>query len=140
MSLFLRKKIVIFASLILMIVIFPLMADAAAPLVPCGRGSDVADRCTLCHLIVGVHGIVGYIRNLLAGVAIAMIAVGGVMYVISAGSQQMMEKAKSVIQQALIGVAIVLGAWLIINTMMLFLGASDNLGVNAVNWYTFDCK
>ena len=108
-------------------------------LIPCGHGSDPNNRCTLCDLFVGIGRIIDWGRNILVAVALAALVIGGIMYIVSAGNQQMMESAKNVIKQALIGVAIVLGAWLIINTIIWLLVVKSDMGVGAGNWWNFDC-
>ncbi len=109
-------------------------------LVPCGHGSDPANRCTLCDLFVGVQRIIQWGKNILVAVALTAMVVGGIMYIVSAGNQQMMESAKNVIKQALVGVIIVLGAWLIINTVMWLIVVKNDMGVGAGgSWYNFSC-
>ncbi len=110
----------------------------AEGLVPCGGTGQ--SMCTLCHLIVGFKGIIDYGFKIMVIVAIVMVMVAGIVYIISAGNTGMMEMAKNLLQNALIGFAIILGAWLIINTVMWVLGTQEDLGVKATNWYTFECE
>ncbi|HFC76709.1 MAG TPA: hypothetical protein ENJ27_00575 [Candidatus Moranbacteria bacterium] len=109
-------------------------------LVPCGHGSNSDNRCTLCDLFVGIDRIIRWGRNILVAVALTALTVGGIMYIVSAGNQQMMETAKNLITQALTGVVIVLGAWLIINTVLWLAVTKDDMGVGAGNWWNFDCS
>ncbi len=109
-------------------------------LVPCGHGTNVDDRCTLCDLFVGIDRIIKWGRNILVAVALTALVAGGIMYIVSAGNQQMMENAKTLIQQALVGVLIVLGAWLIVNTVIWLLVVKSGMGVGAGNWWNFDCN
>lgn len=70
------------------------------------------------------------------------------MYIISAGNSGMMESAKTVIKQALWGVVIVLGAWVIVNTILWMItsklypgtGEEGNKFMDISNWYNFDCE
>lgn len=110
------------------------------PIVPCATSTN--DRaCKLCDLIVGIKNIIDWGKNILVVVALVVITVGGLMYSMSSGNEQMMEMSKNIIMQALWGVIIVLGAWLIINLSMrlLSVGNSD-LGITATSWSKFDCN
>ena len=109
-------------------------------LVPCGHGTNVDNRCTLCDLFVGIDRIIKWGRNILVAVALTALVAGGIMYIVSAGNQQMMENAKTLIQQALVGVLIVLGAWLIVNTVIWLLVVKSGMGVGAGDWWNFDCN
>ncbi|MFA7466623.1 MAG: hypothetical protein WCZ08_04415, partial [Parcubacteria group bacterium] len=57
----------------------------------------------------------------------------------SAGNEETMETAKNFIKQSLYGVAIVLGAWLIVNTTMWLLATNDDLGIGVAGWDEFNC-
>lgn len=116
--------------------IFPFSANAA--LVPCGKKGD-SGMCTLCDLIVGIKGIMDYGFKIMVIVAIAMVTIAGIVYIISAGDEGMMSTAKHLLKNALIGFAIILGAWLMINTTMRILGAKSDLGIGVTGWNTFTC-
>jgi hypothetical protein len=139
-----KNKIVeFFAPLIVFLFLLaPLAVNAA--LVPCGRNSgSEAEKvpCTLCHFIVGIKNIIDWGMGILTFVAIAAIVLGGIFYIISAGNQEMMTKAKNILIQTLTGFAIVLGAWLIVTYSMYIIGASNKEGFLRVgkNWYEITC-
>jgi hypothetical protein len=113
---------------------------AHAALVPCGLDSEYENRCTLCHLIIGMDVIVKWGRNVMVGIALAAITFAGVMYIVSAGNQEMMDKAKTMIKQSITGLVVVLGAWLIVNTIMILLATQSDLGLGIESWDTFYCK
>lgn len=113
----------------------------ALQLVPsCGEGTSLNDRCTLCHLFDGIKNIIDWGRNILAITAIVAIVAGGIMYIVSAGDEKMMSSAKGIIKQALWGVLIVLGAWVIVNTTMFVLGANVGLVATGATWNDFSCS
>ncbi|MFA7466536.1 MAG: hypothetical protein WCZ08_03955, partial [Parcubacteria group bacterium] len=58
----------------------------------------------------------------------------------SAGNEETMETAKNFIKQSLYGVAIVLGAWLIVNTTMWLLATRGDLGIGVSSWNDFNCE
>ncbi|EKE11380.1 MAG: hypothetical protein ACD_15C00097G0004 [uncultured bacterium] len=108
----------------------------AKGLVPCGGDGESA--CTLCHLIVGFHNLTTFLTKILISVTLAAIFFSGVMYIISAGDDGMMQSAKEFIKASLIGFAIVLGSWLIINVTLWVISAQmTNIG--HLNWYEFHC-
>ena len=114
-------------------------AKDSGGLVPCAGDSTYANRCTLCDLLVGIRDIVAWGKNILIILAILAIVIGAIMYIISAGDSGAMESAKNVIKQALWGVVIVLGAWLIVNTVLWLFAKKADLGIGVTNWYDFQC-
>lgn len=138
-----RKVISIVVFLFVFFLVFsPFFADAAG-LVPCG-GRDAAGNdeppCTLCHLIIGIDGIIDWGFTILVFVAILVIVIAGIMYIISTGNEQEMEKAKNMVKQALTGAIIVFGAWLLINTTMMLMGTKSDLGIGVSGWSSFTCN
>ena len=96
--------------------------------------------CTLCDLIKGFHDIIQYLIKIAIGVALATIAISGGMYAVSVGEPKMIELAKGAMKNALIGLVIILSAWLIINTLLLAIGTRTNLGIGGVtSWGKFEC-
>lgn len=133
------KKNRIINFLVSLSVLFsPLVVNAA--LVPCGT-SEHPEVCTLCHFIVGIKNIIDWGMGVLTFVAIGAIVLAGIFYIISAGNQDMMTKAKNILIQTLTGFAIVLGVWLIVTYSMYIIGASNKSGVMRTNgaWYEFTC-
>jgi len=70
--------------------------------------------------------------------------VGAIMYVISAGNTGMMELGRNVIKQALWGVVITLGAWLIVNTTLWLMASKltdggDNF-LSIASWNNINCE
>jgi hypothetical protein len=105
-------------------------------IIQCGRGGQL--MCTLCDMIKGFNAIIQYIMKIAIGVALLAIAIGGVMYIISAGSSSQAETAKTTIQNAVIGFVVIFAAYIIVNTTILYLGTKPGMGINA-QWGTFDC-
>jgi hypothetical protein len=133
----------------LTLVFLPLFS-AQAGVVPCGLHSDDPSMdgdqtlpCTLCHLILGVFNIFTWFKNILITVAAVGIFIAGVMYIISAGNEEMMKRAKDFLATSLIGFTIVLCAWLIVNITMWAISAREGSDrealIGQVNWYTFTC-
>jgi len=106
--------------------------------VPCGTEAN-PQPCTLCHLVVGFHNIVQYGLFLITIIALAGVTFAGVMYVLSSGNESMITSSKNFLKASVIGFAVVLAAWLIINQVLLSISAKPDLGIEAINWYTFNC-
>ena len=114
----------------------PIQADAAG-LVPCGTGNN--PPCTLCHLVVGVKGVIDWGMSVMTFFAIAIIVAMAIVYIVSAGDSGMMSTAKNGIKSTMIGFAVMLGGWVIVNTFMTVLANNTNAVGHADNWYTFTC-
>ncbi|MDD5463689.1 MAG: hypothetical protein PHP62_00965 [Candidatus Moranbacteria bacterium] len=111
--------------------------NANAAIITCGRGQDM---CTLCDLIAGMNTIIQYLMKLSIGVALLAMAIGGVMYVISAGDKGLADKAKGAITNAVVGFAIIFAGWLIINTTINYIGTKPGMGIGVTSWGNFECN
>ena len=105
-------------------------------LVPCGTGTTA---CTLCDFIIGFHNLLDFFRKLIIMVALGGITIAGVMYVISNGDETAMKTAKEFMTASVVGFAIVIGAWLIINVTMWLMADKLSLAIGK-NWYEFNCS
>ncbi len=77
-------------------------------------------------------------------IAITVLFAMAVLYVVSAGDESMMKTAKGGIWAALIGFAIMLSAWLIVNTVLsILVDTTDNskplFGLVQAGKFTFSC-
>jgi len=161
-----NKKTKIFLSVfIVSIIVIPILifafnvyaqvpaAEPTGGLVPCGHGSDINNRCTLCHLIVGFQKLVQYALYLAISIALVGVFFAGVIYIISTGDEGMMSAAKNFLRASLTGFALILGAWLIVNITLTVIATKDNtakstsenpgdmaLGIGVASWFQFYCK
>jgi hypothetical protein len=121
----------ILVSLVILLPLLTPLPSEALSLVPCGNTENPVP-CTLCHIVSGVASLIGYIRNIMVFIALAVITAMGVLYIVSSGNQSTMETAKKGIFASLIGIAVILSAWLIVNTVMFTVfQAKSDLGVGA---------
>jgi len=157
-----RKNQKLFLTLALFAIIFanvllsvsPVSAQVSTPapswtgIVPCGRNTGTAEEmapCTLCHLVVGFQRLVQYGMYMVVTLALVGIFFAGVMYMVSTGDENMMTQAKGFLKVSLIGFAVVIGGWLIVNVTMWVLGARGTgdeggvLGIKIVKWNEFTC-
>lgn len=118
-------------------------AEATGGLVPCGKDTGTDEKkdsaCTICNFIDGIHEIIKFIVSLIAATATVVIVVAGIMYIISAGNPAMTSIAKTAMKNALIGVIVVLTAFMMITFVAnRMLGATGN-GLGGSAW-NIDCQ
>ncbi|MCX6731510.1 MAG: hypothetical protein NTX55_00795 [Candidatus Parcubacteria bacterium] len=105
------------------ILILPFLVFAA--LVPCGVSPGVGPvkECTVCDLFVLVKKVVDFLTEAVAmPVAVIILIYGGIMMLTSGGSEDKIRKGKSAVWGAVWGLVIVFAAWLIIDTIIKWLG------------------
>ncbi len=107
------------------------------PLVPCGP-----DRapCELCHIFILFNNIIQFVLIcLVPPVAVAMLVIGGFVLMFAGGAPQLKSKAMSILKSAVIGLFIIYGAWLFINTFLAIIGVMDWTGLH--EWFqpAIDC-
>ena len=128
------KKIFLISFLFLFLGI----GQVQATLVPCGPGTEKAD-CEFCDLFVMTSGILGWIfKFIVPTVAALMFIVGGLLFLFAGAKAEMFNKAKSIITAAVIGLLIIFGAWVIVNTVFSKIGV---VGMPSDwRWYDIQCK
>jgi|GEM_PF-6914193 len=112
-------------------------------IVPCGRSFGTAEEmapCTLCHLIIGIQRLFTYGLSIIIIVSLAAFFIAGIMYMVSTGDQGMMEAAKKFMISSMVGLAIVAGAWLIVNVGLWVLSVRGDFGIGRTSWFSFGCK
>ena len=112
-------------------------SSSNAGIVPCGGESD---PCTLCHLIIGIWNLIEWGKNILVTVAIVAIFISGIMYTVSTGNEKLITQAKAFLTASLVGFAITLAAWLIVDVAITWVANADpQLGIGKSSWHTFTC-
>lgn len=146
----LKKYVLVAAAIFVMSgAVVPVKDARAAGLVPCGQTENdesttrnETDVCTLCHLIIGVNDLITWGRNVMTIIAIVVITAMGILYIVSLGNPALMETAKKGIFGALIGVGLMLGAWLIVNVTLTVLAvkkASFGSLLTSPNTFSYQC-
>ncbi|MBU2028828.1 hypothetical protein KJ761_02980, partial [Patescibacteria group bacterium] len=133
---------IILAGFVFLLISPVLAADEG--IVPCGLTGLYSQRCTLCDLIVGFKKLFDYGITTIVIICLACATFAGVMYVVSSGSEKMITSAKDFLKGSLIGLAVVLCAWVIVNTVITVLmptktatDAEGFLGTGKTSWYNF---
>ncbi len=107
----------------------------AAGLVPCGGFSDSA-MCTACDFVVMAQNIMKWFVAISASIVALVFALGGMKMVMSAGNTGAVSEAKEMMTNSVIGFLILLGAWLIVNTVLMTV-MSDGKGIEV--WGEIQC-
>ena len=138
-----KKFLISFAVLFsLFFASIPTVTDAVFHgLVPCGHNAISSEgaaspppldspnyygRCTICDLFILANKVMTQLRNWIFITAVVIIAIAGVMYIVSVGNESMTSMAKTAIKAALIGAVIILVAWLAISSLLLAMAVKDD--------------
>lgn len=127
-----KKIFILFFASLAILFLLSSTVFAQQPLVPCGNGSPTKDdgtpnpaykACTIAdffELIARVYGFM--VRYIATSLAALMIIIGAVMMMVSAGNQGLYSSGKKMITYAIVGLVLVFGSWLIIDTLLKMIG------------------
>lgn len=113
-------------------------------LVPCGRkvddfttAIDETAPCTLCHFFVLIKRIVDFLLgSILFPILVLLMIIGGTLLLTAGGSESRIRQGKDIIRTAIIATIIALCAWLIIDTVIVFLTPATS---PLQSWHTITC-
>ena len=86
----------------------------------CAEATGVPDISGIFCVLVNT---INYLLSIGGAVALIMLVVGGLQYMVSGGDEKAITAAKSTISHAVLGLLIIFGAILIINTVLTGIGA-----------------
>jgi len=92
-------------------------------------------KCNTCDIMKVIGNIFRFAFQIVGIVAVAVIAIGGMTYVRSGGSEETVTAAKKIITAAVIGTLVVFAAWVIINTILNITGFNAGGG----SWWNPSC-
>lgn len=131
------KELIVFSLLILLFA--PLSVGAASsslPLVPCGADDDL---CTACDLFVLAQNVLKFAFEIAFLIVVGFIVYGGFRWIFSLGKEENLKAGQKIITNAIIGIVIILSAWIIVNTVFWFIaqaGGDDYRGT----WFHIECN
>jgi Type IV secretion system pilin len=123
------KKYVVRLSSILLTGIFPILAYAqsSSGLVKCGPQGN-QQWCELKDLFELLIGIYNFLLGMAGIVAFGLLIWGGIQMLLYSVDEEHVKQGKSTVLQALIGLAIILLAYIVVNTLLVVLGVTDGPG------------
>lgn len=121
-----------FLSLVVVgaLVLTPSLAYAQG-LVPCGPagqtvpGQESQEGCTLKDLFTLIVNIYNYLLGMAGIVAFGFLIYGGVQMLLFSVDEEKVKSGKSTVTEALIGLAVILLAYVIVNTLLTALGITE---------------
>jgi len=89
-----------------------------------------------------IDGIIDFaLMNIVFPLAVLMLVVGGALFILSAGDPGRVNQGKTIMKSAVIGISIILLAWIIVNTLLVVSGiVNTNLDWNPANWFQIECQ
>lgn len=110
----LKKRVLAFL-LVAMVLWTPSLVGAAG-LIPCGGTGEA--ECQACDVTKLINNVVAWLVIVLSIIAAIMIAVAGFKLVTAGGNSAAMKAAKDTFTNIAIGFLIILGGWLLVDTLM----------------------
>ncbi len=101
----------------------------------CNTGNNICGFCDM--IIVGVN-VIDIMMEAAALIVLVMLIWGAFLMMTSAGSQGKYDEGKKKITSAVIGLAITLAAWAIVNTA--FMAIASISGASEITWNNIKCK
>ncbi|MEK7570209.1 MAG: hypothetical protein AAB515_02110 [Patescibacteria group bacterium] len=89
-------------------------------------GYTTSGNCTLNDFLQLFINLFGWMLYIISILAVVMFFIGGGTLLTSAGSEERVRTGKAILTNTVIGIAIALGSWLIINTVYIALLPDDN--------------
>ncbi len=111
-----------------------LLAVSWLPLIPCGGSGQVP--CSPCHLFEAFHNVIDFVLYGVTGpIAAFLVVVAGGMMLLNNGDPKRWGKGKTLLQNTLIGVSIILLSWVFTNFLIKTLAQGNAYD----GWNEFTC-
>lgn len=107
-----------FLFTIFVMVIFPVGFETASAVSPGGFLDCDGVDCSACNLVYTANQLIIWLFGIIFMIFAVLMAIAGFGLVTSGGNQAALESAKSKFVNAIIGLIIVMGAWLFVDTIM----------------------
>jgi hypothetical protein len=91
-----------------------------------GTCNQLGYNCTLCDGITVTGNIITFLLQIGVVLAVGVILYGAIRLITSGGSEKQISEAKGIIKSSLIGLVLVMGAWLIVDTVFKVLTDKDS--------------
>lgn len=84
-------------------------------------GCAQTGNCSLCDFLIGFSNIAQWLLSILGSVALLFFIYGGFVWLTAGGNEERIKRGRDILTHTVIGVIIVLAAWLIINFVIMSL-------------------
>jgi len=104
--------------------------------------SDCEFRCQFCDIFVMLQRVINFILfTIVPPLAVLLIVAGGALFIFgSSFDPGLISQGRAIIQSVAIGLVIVYGAWIFVNTFFVFIGlANSDLGQKIGDWFQINC-
>jgi hypothetical protein len=128
--------VIIFASLVTPAYAINIWEGAQCGGTTIGPDGGPQGPCNFCDALVVAKNIITLLLEFATIAAVLMIVVGALIMMFAGGSEEKFATGKKAILNAVIGLAIALGAWLIVNIVIQFLAPGDTI----VPWANIQCS
>lgn len=122
-----NKKSLLFLTPIILVGIalfLPHIVNAQSTIVPCD-GVDVP--CGFTSFITLIQNLINFaIKYIIIPIGAIIFAYVGFLFLTSGGSAETRKKAKNILIKVIIGIVVILAAWLIVSTILTVFGVSDS--------------
>lgn len=115
-------------------------------LVPCGKEVGITGignkivPCQFCHFFVMFDGIIKFVLELVIVIAVLMFVIGGFLFFFAGADPGQLQTAQKILTTTVQGLVIIFAAWIIVNTIFIFIGTADWNGWNLrTGWFKIDC-
>ncbi len=116
-----KDKLALVIAIFLFLIILTPLAHAETKLVP---DCQVKDNCTLQDFFNLLGSVYKYIVFIAAPLAVLGIGVGGFRMILGSASEGERTKGREILSASVIGLLIVLASWIIVNAILVGLGAN----------------
>lgn len=138
------KELIVFSLLILL---FAPLSASTAGLVPCGRGVNDSETpdideslpCTVCDLLVLAQNVLTFAFEIAFLIVVGFIVYGGFRWIFSLGKEENLKAGQKIITNAIIGIVIILSAWIIVNTVFWLIAQAGGTEEYIGTWYKIKC-
>lgn len=104
------------------------------PIIDAGTGEILdPNPCDLCDGLVIIQNIINFLTEIAIPIAVAMIIYGALMFMVAAGSEEKIKKARGIMTSAAVGLVIALSAWIIVNEILHALTGQLNFPWNKIS-------
>lgn len=121
------------ASLLCFLVFLIPTAPADASLVSCS--GEVGDECQFCDFAELIHNVIEWLATVFGVIVVLILIYAGLRLVVSTGSVEAKTTAKGLIATAIVGYILLLGAGLLVDSIMKVLLSNQNYGI----WNSIQC-